>query len=41
MRVPAMASAVRTHPGYDSDAATQSFDEARRFMEKHLPSGGG
>lgn len=28
--------AVRTHPGYDSDAANQSFDEAKRFMEKHL-----
>jgi len=33
--------AVRTHPGYDSDAAKQSFDEARRFMEKHLQSGSG
>lgn len=28
--------AVRTHPGFDPDAARQSFDEARRFMEKHL-----
>jgi carboxymethylenebutenolidase len=28
--------AVRTHPGYDSDAAKQGFNEAKRFMEKHL-----
>ena len=28
--------AVRTHPGYDNDAATQSFDEARRFLATHL-----
>ena len=28
--------AVRTHPGYDSHAATQSFDEARRFLATHL-----
>ena len=29
--------AVRTHPGYREDAARQSFDEARRFLETHLP----
>jgi carboxymethylenebutenolidase len=28
--------AVRTHPGYDDLAATQSFDEARRFLATHL-----
>ena len=28
--------AVRTHPGYAEDAATQSFDEARRFLATHL-----
>jgi dienelactone hydrolase len=28
--------AVRTHPGYEPHAATQSFDEARRFLAKHL-----
>jgi len=28
--------AVRTHPGYDNHAATQSFDEARRFLATHL-----
>jgi carboxymethylenebutenolidase len=28
--------AVRTHPGYDKHAATQSFDEARRFLAAHL-----
>ncbi len=33
--------AVRTHPGYDSDAAKRSFEEARRFMDKHLQSGRG
>jgi carboxymethylenebutenolidase len=30
--------AVRTHPGYDEHAATQSFDEARRFLATHLSS---
>jgi len=29
--------AVRTHPGYAADAATQSFAEARRFLAIHLP----
>jgi carboxymethylenebutenolidase len=28
--------AVRTHPGYHEDAATQSFAEARRFLETCL-----
>jgi carboxymethylenebutenolidase len=28
--------AVRTHTGYDNHAATQSFDEARRFLATHL-----
>lgn len=28
--------AVRTHPGYDEHAATQSFAEARRFLATHL-----
>ena len=28
--------AVRTHPGYEEHAAKQSFDEARRFLERHL-----
>jgi carboxymethylenebutenolidase len=28
--------AVRTHPGYAESAATQSFDEARRFLATHL-----
>ena len=28
--------AVRTHPGYAAEAATQSFDEARRFLAIHL-----
>ena len=28
--------AVRTHPGYAAEAATQSFDEARRFLVTHL-----
>jgi len=28
--------AVRTHPGYAADPAKQSFDEARRFLAKHL-----
>jgi carboxymethylenebutenolidase len=28
--------AVRTHPGYAADAATRSFDEARRFLATHL-----
>jgi carboxymethylenebutenolidase len=32
--------AVRTHPGYAEDAATQSFDEARRFLAIHLPVSG-
>ena len=31
--------AVRTHPGYDEHAATQSFDEARRFLATHLSPG--
>ena len=30
--------AVRTHPGYDEHAATQSFDEAKRFLAMHLSS---
>jgi hypothetical protein len=30
---------VRTHPGFEESAATQSFDEARRFLETHLPKG--
>jgi carboxymethylenebutenolidase len=30
--------AVRTHPGYDALAATQSFEEARRFLATHLAS---
>ena len=29
--------AVRTHPGYAEDAAQQSFDEAKRFLARHLP----
>jgi carboxymethylenebutenolidase len=29
--------AVRTHPGYDEDAAKASFGEARRFLATHLP----
>jgi carboxymethylenebutenolidase len=29
--------AVRTHPGYAEGPATQSFDEARRFLATHLP----
>ncbi len=29
--------AVRTHPGYAEDAAKQSFDEAKRFLTRHLP----
>jgi len=33
--------AVHTHPGYHEPAAEQSFDEARRFLETHLTSGGG
>lgn len=28
--------AVRTHPGFHEPTATQSFDEARRFLETHL-----
>jgi carboxymethylenebutenolidase len=32
--------AVRTHPGYKEDAATQSFDEAKRFLATHLPVSG-
>jgi carboxymethylenebutenolidase len=28
--------AVRTHPGYEEHAATQSFDEARQFLDTHL-----
>jgi hypothetical protein len=31
---------VRTHPGYKEDAATQSFDEAKRFLATHLPVSG-
>ena len=30
--------AVRTHPGYKEDAATQSFDEAQRFLATHMPT---
>lgn len=29
--------AVRTHPGYGEPAAKQSFDEARRFLNRYLP----
>jgi carboxymethylenebutenolidase len=29
--------AVRTHPGYAEQAATQSFDEAKRFLAGYLP----
>ena len=29
--------AVRTHPGFESRSARQSFDEARRFLASHLP----
>jgi carboxymethylenebutenolidase len=29
--------AVRTHPGYDERAARLAFEEARRFLETHLP----
>ena len=28
--------AVRTHPGYDERVAKQSFEEARRFLERRL-----
>jgi carboxymethylenebutenolidase len=28
--------AVRTHPGYEKEAAEQSFGEARRFLATHL-----
>ncbi|MBM3222103.1 MAG: dienelactone hydrolase family protein [Candidatus Rokubacteria bacterium] len=28
--------AVRTHPGYDAPTAARSFDEAKRFLAKHL-----
>ena len=28
--------AVRTHPGYEAQAAAQSFAEARRFLDTHL-----
>jgi carboxymethylenebutenolidase len=28
--------AVRTHPGYHQPTATQSFEEARRFLKMHL-----
>ena len=28
--------AVRTHPGYEEQAATRSFEEARRFLDTHL-----
>jgi carboxymethylenebutenolidase len=30
--------AVRTHPGYEEHAARQSFEEARRFLQTHLPA---
>jgi carboxymethylenebutenolidase len=29
--------AVRTHPGYEESAATRSFEEAKRFLDAHLP----
>jgi carboxymethylenebutenolidase len=29
--------AVRTHPGYEEQAAKQSFDEAKRFLNVYLP----
>lgn len=29
--------AVRTHPGFEPPAARQSFEEARRFLDRHLP----
>ena len=29
--------AVRTHPGFESRSARQSFDEARRFLASHFP----
>ena len=29
--------AVRTHPGYEEQAAKQSFEEARRFLKTYLP----
>jgi carboxymethylenebutenolidase len=32
--------AVRTHPGYEAEAARQSFDEARRLLQTHLPGRG-
>ena len=28
--------AVRTHPGFETHAAAQSFEEARRFLDTHL-----
>ena len=28
--------AVRTHPGFDAPTAARSFDEAKRFLAKHL-----
>jgi len=28
--------AVRTHPGFEAQAAAQSFEEARRFLDTHL-----
>ena len=28
--------AVRTHPGFEANAARQSFEEARRFLDAHL-----
>jgi len=31
--------AVRTHPGFEESSATRSFDEAKRFLEIHLPKG--
>jgi carboxymethylenebutenolidase len=31
--------AVRTHPGFEPVAAAQSFDEAHRFLDTHLPVG--
>ena len=32
--------AVRTHPGYDANAATESFEEAKRFLDTHVPRSG-
>ena len=30
--------AVRTHPGYEAHAAKLSFEEAQRFLGRHLPA---